>query len=176
MGLKQNLMVSVLPIVTVGVMAAAMIGISIQSSRSYNSMLTLQRNFYERVIANQQELQETLQVAAEKPEVFQESIKPENAIPARDVTGRTLDYSLGDLIRKSSFVVSYPEPITVDPVCLEKKVNDPTQRGMVQDVGVAPRLVGPNQLTGFSVWANKAGTGYTNMGKDILRIGYSCQQ
>ena len=118
-------------------------------------------------------------VEIERSKAFQESIKPENGVAAEDVTGNTLNhYSLADLIKNSSYFVSYPEPVTVDTSCLEAQVSA-YSRG---DIGVAPRFGNQGNrvsnlgnLTGFDVWAKRVGAGYTRMNQDILQLGISCQ-
>lgn len=106
-----------------------------------------------------------------QPEAITESLKPQYNEQATDIRGETLPYTQAQLIRNSSYFVGYPQSIPVDTSCLEKQVAA-YSRG---DIGIAPRLTDQNQLDGFAVWAKRAGTGYTKMNQDILKLGRSCQ-
>lgn len=105
------------------------------------------------------------------PEAISESLNPKYNVQASSISGETLPYTQAQLIRDSSYLIFYPQSITVDTSCLEKQVAA-YSRG---DIGIAPRIVDNNQLDGFAVWAKRAGAGNTRMNQDILQLGRSCQ-
>ena len=207
MGFKQRLVKRVLHVVAIGTIATALIGgavytgdvlgkmlgdvllapyqLILSEREEHQEYLKEQIAFNQQTISEQKAYTERLKeisqsvVEIERSKAFQESIKPENGVAAEDVTGNTLNhYSLADLIKNSSYFVSYPEPVTVDTSCLEAQVSA-YSRG---DIGVAPRFGNQGNrvsnlgnLTGFDVWAKRAGAGYTRMDQDLLQRGISCQ-